>query len=266
VDAPPEPTWPAVLARWSVEPAAVALLALAAVLYVRGRQAGAAVGDDVPWRFWAGLGVVAVALLSPVSAYAHALLSVHMVQHLLLAFVAAPLLVSSGAGGVLLAGAPAPVAAAARRVAGSRAYRAATSPLAGWLAFAAAGWLIHFSPLFDLALRQEQVHAFEHAVFLGTGLLFWLPVLGRRFRLSAPMRLLYLALGMPQNTFLALAIFSAGRPLYDAYEGLARTWGPSVLDDQRLGGGIMWVAGDLTLLVAVLLVAARWATAEMASP
>ena len=262
MDAPPDPTWPAVLARWSVEPAAVALLGLVAVLYVRGRGGG----DDVPWRFWAGLGVVVVALLSPVSTYAHALLSVHMVQHLLLAFVAAPLLASSGAGGALLAGMPPRVAAALRGVAATRPYRLVTSPLAGWVAFAGAGWLIHFSPLFDLSLRQPQVHAFEHALFLGTGLLFWLPVVGRRPRLaSPPARLLYLALGMPQNTFLALAIFSAGRPLYDAYDTLARTWGPSVLDDQKLGGGIMWVAGDLTLLVAVLVVAAAWAGAELAT-
>ncbi|MGH9225629.1 MAG: cytochrome c oxidase assembly protein, partial [Acidimicrobiales bacterium] len=146
----------------------------------------------------------------------------------------------------------------------TRAYRLVTAAVVCWVAFAAAGWLVHFSPLFDLALRQRQVHAFEHALFLGTGLLFWLPVLGRRPLSSHPARLLYLALGMPQNTFLALAIFSAGRPLYESYERLARTWGPSVLDDQRAGGGIMWVAGDLTLLVAVLVVAARWASAELA--
>ncbi|MGH9223991.1 MAG: cytochrome c oxidase assembly protein, partial [Acidimicrobiales bacterium] len=122
VDGPPAPAWPAVLARWSVEPAAVALLALAAVLYLRGRTAPGDGDDDVPWRFWSGLAVVAVALLSPVSTYAEALLSVHMVQHLLLAFVAAPLLVSSGAGPVLAAGAPPRVAGAARRLAATRAY------------------------------------------------------------------------------------------------------------------------------------------------
>jgi cytochrome c oxidase assembly factor CtaG len=246
-----------VLARWSVEPAVVALLAVAAVLYVRGKGSGRGAV-----AFWAGLAVVAVALLSPVSTYAEALLSVHMVQHLLLAFGAAPLLVSSGAGPVVVAGMPRGVADLVRGVATSGAWRRATSPLVAWVAFAAAGWGIHFSPLFDLALRNPLVHAAEHALFLGTGLLFWA---GARRLASYPLRLIYLALGMPQNTFLALAIFSAGRPLYETYERMARTWGPSVLDDQRAGGGIMWVAGDVTLLVAVLLVAAAWATAEMAS-
>jgi putative copper resistance protein D len=74
---------------------------------------------------------------------------------------------------------------------------------------------------------------------------------------------LYLAVAMPQNTFLALAIYSAGHPLYPTYARLGRAWGQSVLADQRLGGGIMWVAGDLTLLVAVLAVAASWAGHEI---
>ena len=230
--APPAPTWPLVLARWSIEPGVVALLAVAAALYVR---------KDGPRQglFAAGLGVVAVALLSPVATYAEALLSVHMVQHLLLALVAAPLLVAA--------------LPAFPRV----------HWLAAWVVFAAAGWAVHFSPLFDLALRNQAVHAFEHLVFLGAGLVFWAGVRS----LSHPARLLYLGLAMPQNTFLALAIFSADHPLYGTYVRMSRPWGGPVLDDQRLAGGIMWVAGDIALLVAVLIAAAGWAaysaTAEL---
>jgi cytochrome c oxidase assembly factor CtaG len=230
VTAPPAPTWPLVLARWSIEPAVVVLLAVAAVVYLRRK-------GPRPGLFVAGLAVVAVALLSPIATYAEGLLSVHMVQHLLLVLVAAPLLVAAFPG--------------------SRRPR----PLLAWTAFAAAGWVVHFSPLFDLALRRPPVHAFEHVLFLGSGLLFWAPVLGAPdVGLSYPARLLYLALAMPQNTFLALAIFSADHPLYPAYVRQGRAWGSSVLADQRLGGGIMWVAGDVTLLVAVLVVAAAWAT------
>ena len=229
VTAPPAPTWPLVLARWSVEPGVVGLLAVAAVLYVRRR-------GPRPGLFAAGLVVVALALLSPIATYAEALLAVHMVQHLLLVLVAAPLLVAAVPGlprvGALIA----------------------------WTVFAAAGWIVHFSPLFDLALRNPAVHAFEHLLFLGSGMLFWAPVLSPgEGGLSYPARLLYLAVAMPQNTFLALAVFSADHPLYGSYVRMARSWGPSPLDDQRLGGGIMWVASDVTLLVAVLVVAAAWA-------
>jgi putative membrane protein len=258
VSAPPAPTWPAVLARWSVEPAVLALLVVAATAYGWGRRTHRAPGAAL---YGTGLAVVAVALLSPLSTYAAALLSAHMTQHLLLAFVAAPLLVAAHPGPVLLAGLPPRVAALLRSVATTPVSRVATSPVVAWMAFAATGWLVHFTPLFDLALEHPLVHAVEHALFLGTGLLYWRPVLGNR-PLSYPGRLFYLALGMPQNTFLALAIVVAGHPLYEAYERLARAWGPSLLDDQRQGGGIMWVAGDLTLLVAVLVVAARWATRE----
>jgi cytochrome c oxidase assembly factor CtaG len=205
--------------------------------------------------------VIGVALVSPIATYAEALLSVHMVQHLLLVLVAAPLLVA-GRGGPVLAAALPPGARRRLRAAGASPIgRIVTHPLGAWVAFAATGWVVHFSPLFDLALRHETVHAAEHALFLGSGLVFWQPVLGHR-GISYPVRVLYLAVAMPQNTFLALAIYSASHPLYPTYARLARAWGPSVLADQRLGGGVMWVAGDLTLLVAVLAVAAAWAGHE----
>ena len=134
-----------------------------------------------------------------------------------------------------------------------------------WTVFAAAGWVIHFSPLFDAALRSQPVHAAEHALFLATALLFWWPVVGGhpgRRPLPHPVRLLYLGVAMPQNTFLALAVLGADSVLYAHYADLARTWGPSPLADQRQGAGLMWVAGDLILLVSVLLVAAAWARHE----
>jgi cytochrome c oxidase assembly factor CtaG len=262
VSTPAAPTWPSVLARWSFEAPVVALLILAALGYTLGRrELGSGPDGRRPAAFGAGLAVLAVALLSPVATYGHALLSVHMVQHLLLVLVAAPLLVAAHPVPALLAVLPDGLASRLRALGRSGPARAVTHPLVAWLAFAAVGWGVHFSPLFDAALAHPLVHAAEHALFLVSGLLFWAPVLGRG-ALSHPLRLLYVALAMPQNTFLALAILSAGHPLYDGYVRLGRTWGPSVLDDQRQGAGLMWVAGDLTLLVAVLAVAAVWAGHE----
>jgi putative copper resistance protein D len=117
-------------------------------------------------------------------------------------------------------------------------------------------WATHFSSFFESALENSWAHALEHGLFLGSAALFWWPALGEstgRWRLSHPLRLLYVALAMPQNTFLALAILSAGRVLYPHYGSRA---------DQRQAGGVMWVAGDLVLLVVVLLLAAAWARHE----
>lgn len=261
--APPEPSWPALLARWSVETPVVVGLVAAGLVYRLGRERLGGAGPSRPGLFLGGLVVTGVALLSPLATYAEALLSVHMAQHLLLVLVAAPLLVGARAGEALLAGLPGWVARPLRAAGRLRPVQVLASPLVAWAVFAATGWAVHFTGLFDLALRNPHVHAAEHVLFLGSGILFWVPVAGSR-AISYPLRLLYLALAMPQNTFLALAIFSAARPLYEAYGELGRTWGPSLLDDQRQGGGFMWIVGDLTLLVAVLAVAARWATADAA--
>ena len=181
----------------------------------------------------AGLAIVAVALSPPVDARADATLAAHMVQHVTMTMVAAPL---------FAAGLP-------------RLPR--VHPLLAWVLFAATGWAVHFTPLFEAATESIPVHVFEHALLLATALLFWAQVVGPVARLSHPLRLLYLVVAMPQNTFLALAIYSTDRVLYDHYAG-----GRDPLSDQRLAGGIMWVAGDLLLLVAVLLVAAAWARHE----
>ena len=257
-------------AGWDVVTVAVALVA-AAVAYEAGWRAlaGASRGSRAtpPWRrgtFHAGLLVMALALLPPVAGWAHDRLSAHMVQHLLLTLIAAPLLVAGRPLLVATAALPDDRRRRLLRMGRAPALGLLAHPLVAWLLFAAVGWVVHFSPLFDLALEHPLAHAAEHALFLASALLFWRPVLGTAVhgRLSHPLRLLYLALAMPQNTFLALAISSSTRPLYDHNVEVARASGFSALDDQRLAGGIMWVGGDLTLLAAVLAVAGAWAVHE----
>ncbi|MDQ3898372.1 MAG: cytochrome c oxidase assembly protein [Actinomycetota bacterium] len=201
----------------------------------------------------AGLAVVAAALSPPVDARADATLAAHMVQHVALTMVAAPLLAAGLPSVPILRskGRSGPILRSKGRSGPG------VHPLLAWVLFAATGWLVHFTPLFDAATESLPVHVFEHAVLLGTALLFWAQVVGARTRMSHPLRLLYLVVAMPQNTFLALAIYSTDRVLYEHY-----VRGAEPLADQRLAGGIMWVAGDLVLLAAVLLVAAAWARHE----
>ena len=136
-----------------------------------------------------------------------------------------------------------------------------------WVIFAGVLWASHFSPLFNASLDNEAIHVFEHFLYLGAALLFWYPVVGADpspWRLPHPARIGYLFLSMPQMAFLGLAIMSAPGVLYDHYATLARSWGPSPLDDQQWAGGIMWVGGDMLMLIALILAVWVWLRAEEA--
>ena len=266
----PPLSWSGALTRWELDPVVLVGVAAAVVAYGAGCRAiaGAGLGRPVPLgrriAFYSGLVALVVALCSPVAVYAELLFSVHMVQHLLLSVVAAPLLVAGrpvAVMGALLAPAQRRELLRLRR---APVVGALGHPVVAWVTFAAAGWVAHFSPLYEAALDHPWAHVAEHVLFLGSGLLFWRAVLGAaaRWRLSHPLRLLYLAVALPQSTFLALAIWSSSRPLYPRYAEIAERVGVDARGDQRLAGGIMWVAGDLVLLGAVLAVAGAWASHE----
>jgi len=227
-------------------------------------------GNRVPRRrtvAWdAGLAVILVALQSPIGTYDTTLFSVHMVQHVLLMMVAAPLLALGAPITLLLRLAKPKV----RRgmilpILHSRAVRLISFPVVAWVLFAAVMYLSHFSPLFDAALESEPVHIGEHALYLGAALLFWWPVVGADpspWRLPHAVRIFYLFLGMPWSSFLGLAIISASVPLYPHYATQSRDWGPTPLEDQQLAGGIMWAGGDAAFLVALILAVVVWLRAE----
>ncbi|HET6381450.1 MAG TPA: cytochrome c oxidase assembly protein [candidate division Zixibacteria bacterium] len=267
-EAPP-PVLPDVLVAWSLDPLPLLGVGLAAAAYLSGVRRVAARRRPHPrWRtaaFLGGLVAIVLALNSPIEAYEGVLFSVHMVQHMLLELVAAPL---------LLLGAPATLALRAatpsvrRRLLAflhSRALALLTFPLLTWIAFAAVNWGWHFSTLYDDALESVPLHYFQHATFLGAALLFWFPVIGAdpsRWRLPHPVRLLYLFLAMPQNSFLGVALMSASSVLYPHYLTNLRTWGPTALADQSLGGILMWVVGDIVFLTAMGGVVASWIRLE----
>jgi putative copper resistance protein D len=226
--------------------------------------------NPVPrYRWWAWLGGLAaliLALASPIERYDTTLFSVHMVQHMLLAFAAAPLLVLAAPVTLLLRVA---TPNARRRiilpVLHSRVMNVLANPFVTWGLFALVMWGSHFSPLFDAALEDPFIHLLEHGLFLSTAMLFWYPVIGADpgpYRMAHPARLGYLGLGMPFGSFLGLAIFSATTVLYPHYATSERTWGPSPLEDQALAGGLMWAVGDGVFIVALVLAVVVWLRAE----
>jgi cytochrome c oxidase assembly factor CtaG len=263
---PPDPSLTTIVTAWSPEllpwigmiAAAVGYLSAVRVVDRRHPQ------TPVPaWRIgcWlAGVGAIGLALVSAIDVYATSLFSVHMVQHLLLSMVAPPLLALGAPVTLALRAAPATV----RRslllpILHSRLVHAVSWPPVGWTLFALVMWATHFSPLFDAALENPVLHDLEHLLYLGAGLLFWWPVIGAdpvRWRLGPAARLVYLAAQMPLNTAVGLAIYFAPTVLYHHYATLGRPWGPDPVTDQQVAGIIMWGAGDVILLTALVLAVA----------
>ncbi|SFE81875.1 cytochrome c oxidase assembly protein [Blastococcus tunisiensis] len=255
----PETLWTA----WSADPVVVAGLLLALWAYLRGRGRRAVDGER--WRarcFGGALVAIAVALLSPLDAVSGALASAHMVQHLLLTLIAAPLLVLSAPGARLVRGSPAAVRRAIgplrRRLRLGRVAHALRHPGTAWLLHVGTFWAWHAAVLYDAAVRNTAVHALEHATFLLTGVLFWRTVIGvRAARVPAGLGVLLL-FGLAMSSALLSLLLTFGRsPWYTAYGETTHVWGLAPLADQQLAGAIMWVpAGLVHVVVAVGLLVA----------
>jgi len=253
---------------WSFEPALLLpLIATAWIWILAVRQVDAThPTNPVPRRrsvfFLAGLLTIAIALQSGIERYDTSLFSIHMVQHILLTLVAAPL-IALGAPVTLLLRVATP--AVRKRwilpVLHSRLLRILSFPVVAWIALAAVMWATHFSAIFDVALENPFVHDLEHVLYLAAALLFWWPAVGldpSPWRLNHPVRALYVFLQMPQNTFLAVVILNASAPLYRHYATLIRPWGPTPLFDQQMAAGIMWLTGDLLFITAMGGIMAGW--------
>lgn len=266
------PTVGSLLFDWSFEPlpTLAIVIALGVWLWAVRRVDRAHPGNPVPRRRSVAFGLamlaLAFALISGIERYDTTLFSVHMVQHILLVLVAAPLIALAAPITLLLRVATPGVR---RRwilpVLHSRVVRVLAFPVVAWIAFAGVMWVSHFSPFFDAALEDPLIHQLEHVLFLSTALLFWWPAVAldpAPWRMPHPGRIGYVFLQMTQNTFLAVVILGAGAVLYPHYATTGRTWGPTPLEDQQLAAGIMWLVGDLIFLGAIMLIVWGWMRRE----
>ncbi len=253
---------------WSFDPTVWLPLAMAAAAYLwavrRVNEAHPAhpVPADRPAFFLLGLAAIAIALQSGIERYDTTLFSLHMVQHVILIFLAAPAIVLSAPITLILRVAPPRVRQRwVLPILDSHAVKVIGHPLVAWVLFTAVMWGTHFSPLFDAALENVWLHDGEHVLYLVSSVLFWMPIVGRDpspWRMGYPARLLYLFVQMPLNSFLGVAILYSGSILYPHYATTGRLWGPSPLQDQQAAGAIMWGFGDAGFLLALLLLIAAW--------
>jgi putative membrane protein len=188
-----------------------------------------------------------------------------VVQHMLLTMAAAPLLALGAPITLALRVAKGRTRRRMVRVLHSPPLRVIGHPLVAWVVFTLSLYALYFSPLFDLSLRQPQVHDLVHLHFLAAGLLFWWPVVGldpSRWRMPHIARVGFVFLMVPFHAFLGVAIMNSGRVLAPTLESFQRSWGPTPLADQQTGGAILWGAGDLIAIAAVLGVLISWASYE----
>lgn len=254
-----------VLSRWAFDPVTVALLLGLGSSYAAGAVRARRRGHPAPLgrlaAFACGWVALMVALVSPVDVYADVSFSVHMLQHLLLTLVAPPLLALGAPITLALRTLPRGPARALSSAMRSRAARLLANPVAGWALFVGVPVVVHTSRLFDLALRSSGWHAVEHGLWIGAALVYWWPIVGADpspHPMPYPVRMLSMLLAMPAMAFLALGIYSADAPLYPTYAVLPAPWGPDALADQRAAAVLMWLAGNVAMVVAMLLVAASW--------
>jgi putative membrane protein len=245
----------------------VAMVLVALVLYLWGVQRANRLRPRHPWpvkrtvAFVGGLVFTGIAIFSFVGVYDGELFYDHMIQHLLLIMVAAPL---------FAIGSPIELAWRATKgtphlvvteVLRSRVAKVLGHPGVSFCLYAVMIPLTHLTVWYNYTLEHESVHNAEHLVFLGVGYLFWRQIFGvdpNCYRMHPALQFGYLFLAIPIDTFTGLSLDQATHELFPAYLSMHRTWGPSLVQDLHLGGVIMWVGGDTLMLWPMIPVALRW--------
>lgn len=272
-------TWDELARAWSLDPLLLCLVGLTAWGYLRGsRQLSRYVRPGWglrPWEqvcFWLGWVSVVIALISPLHAWGQVLFTAHMTQHELLMVIAAPLLVLGRPVVALLF---ALRRADARQLASmfrqswlARLWHVLAQPLVAWILHAAALWVWHVPPFYEATLRNEILHHLQHVCFFGTALLFWWTLVHTRTgRRHYGVATLYVFTTMIHSGLLGALITFAHTLLYPSYAATAPDWSLTPLEDQQLGGAVMWVpAGTVYLLAGLALIAVWMRALERRAP
>ena len=257
------------VAEWHWRADVLLVLAFFAAVYVFGwlrlrKQSAHAVQSWQLASYLLGLTAIGAALLSPVDALASSSLSVHMVQHLLLLMISPLLVLLANPFPHCLWGIPRQLRHRIGRLFVRRSvFRSAiwglTLMSVTWPLYVLNLWAWHSPALYQLALREPMIHDAEHLLFFLTALLFWWPIVNPSPRLHGQIsygyRLIYLVAATLQNTLLGMAISIPERVIYPFYATVPQLRALAPIDDQALGGGIMWVSGHMYLIPILVLIA-----------
>src|SRR5207248_2832359 len=288
---------------WAIPPTVLLGCLIAEILYFRGWRVlvkadqakraplalSAFTGFDTgkyQWDswFWRGtyfLGAIFIILLgdsAPIDILSSRFFWVHMIQHLLLLVVMAPLLVAAAPPLPLWLGLPGwarrlvkaaakPKAARPFYLVGQWVGRWLQQPAVSCVLLIIGTWVWHWPTLYDLALTNEAIHDWcEHLTFLAVSVLFWTQVIPSpplRPRAGYLGRMVCIGIAIAQNVVLAVLLAFAQTPLYVPYAHLAHgPGGLSALQDQQLGAGIMWTFGDLPFMIAIGILLQQWLASQ----
>ena len=255
-------------AGWTWPLPVVILLLLAAALYVAGliRMYRSNTRSSIRWRSVAyyalGWGSLVLALDSPIHEMGEQLFWVHMTQHEILMLVSAPLLVlARPLVPFLYALSPRwrqRVANLSRRKTFRRSWTFISAPVSAWLISALALWVWHAPWLFARAIENDWVHAAQHSTFFLTALLFWWPLVNGAPSMGYGGALVYVFTTAMHTSLLGALLTFARAPWYAPYVGTAPLWNLTALEDQQLGGLIMWIPAGTLLLAAFLILLVKW--------
>jgi putative membrane protein len=254
----PDDLWSA----WEFDPGVLVPLLLSAVLYALGQRKHFGLTRCQRCCFWFGWASLAIALISPLHPLGEVLFSAHMVQHEILMLVSAPLLVLSRPLVTFLWALPMnwrkDLGRWSKTRAVSRSWIFLTDPLTAWVLHAAAIWAWHVPYLFQLTLRSELAHSAQHSSFFLSGLLFWWAVFYAQGRKAYGAAFLYVFTTAIHTGILGALLTFSPHVWYTAYSKTTQAWGLTPLEDQQMGGLIMWVPASLVYLTAGLALCAAW--------
>lgn len=254
-----------VILTWQLDPVLIGTLLSLVVVYwlMAGPLRSRLPGDDGVTRsqlvmFGAGIVVAFLSEASPLHDLSDRyLLSAHMVQHLLLSYVVAPLLLAGSPGWMLR-----PLVS--NRVVGP-VFRALTRPLMAFVVFSLAFSLWHLPMVYEAALGNELVHHLQHLIFLALALLVWWPLMSPLPELPPlgyGLQVFYL-IALPLGQFFVAAILTfAPEAFYSTYQDAPRVLPMSPAADQQLGGVIMKIASFIAFGIPLVVAFFRWAAQD----
>ena len=255
---------------WNWNPLATLLLLMAAYVYLNGLNNWHRPSHPISrWQrasFFTGLFLIFIALQSPLDNLSEHMLSFHQLQHFILRMLA-PLLVLLGAPLTpMLRGLPlwflqGWVRPTVRNPLARAIYEKLTNPVITVVIFMGVLYLWQFPGGFNLALRNEFIHAIMHMTMMSYGFIIYWAVIDpapRRSRVHYGVRVLYLGLIVLPNTILGAVITFSRGIIYTGYEDVYQPFNMSLLTDQQIGGLLLWVPGDMMSILVAGIVMIMW--------